>query len=403
MSQRLYYDDAYTTRFSACIVESDSQVGRSALVLDKTYFYPESGGQPADRGMLGGLAVVDVQIRPSDGAILHFVEGNLPVGSDIEGEIAWSLRLDHMQQHTGQHMLSQAFLRLCNAPTLSFHLGRETSTIDLDEALIDQSAIEEAETLVNNLIWEDRPVRAYMVSREEAASLDIRKLPDIDDDQLRLVEIEDFDLIACGGTHVRSTGGIGQLKVIRLERRNQQLRIGFVCGRRALADYRQKHEIISQLTGELTTSAEDLSGNIGKMQEALKQNQKQVRTLQERLLAVEADTLLSRAGFTGGSPLVVVEVFEDRDVDQLRILANLVTAVPGAVALFGVSGRSTRLLFARGEEAPGEMDVLLRAAFKTLGAGSGGGSATFAQGGGPASTRAELQAALEIARTNLIT
>jgi alanyl-tRNA synthetase len=144
MSQRLYYDDAYTTRFSAGIVESDSQVGRSALVLDKTYFYPESGGQPADRGMLGGLTVIDVQIRPSDGAILHFVEGNLPVGSDIEGEIAWSLRLDHMQQHTGQHMLSQAFLRLCNAPTLSFHLGREASTIDLDEALIDQSAIEEA-------------------------------------------------------------------------------------------------------------------------------------------------------------------------------------------------------------------------------------------------------------------
>src|SRR5690606_29579462 len=200
MSDRLYYQDAYQTRFRARIVERVEEDGLIAVVLDSTCFYPTSGGQPADRGTLNGRPVADVFVR-EDGAVVHLVEGEL-WSDEVTGEIDWQRRFDHMQQHTGQHILSQAFIRVAGAGTVSFHLGDSSATIDLDNDRLQAQQVEAAELLANRIVWENRPVRVRLVSLAEAEQLDLRKLPDVQGDVVRLIDIDQFDLNACGGTHV---------------------------------------------------------------------------------------------------------------------------------------------------------------------------------------------------------
>jgi alanyl-tRNA synthetase len=402
MQTRRYYQDAYTTQFQARITARPVINDRPALVLDQTYFYPESGGQPADQGQINGQPIVDVQIRPEDGAVLHFLALDEELWADtVKAIINWERRFDHMQQHTGQHILSQAFIQVAEAETVGFHLGTEAVTIDLDSTAVTAAQIEQAEQLANQIVWENRPVHIHELTFAAAAlglnGLTMRKIPPLAEEMVRVIEIKGFDLTACGGTHVRHTGEVGLIKIMRLEKRRSQLRVEFRCGQRALADYRLKNSIMNRLAGELTTGFTELEQSVRKLKEELKSSQQQLRQREKELLNQEADSLLARSQ-TKDQIRLVKKVFTNRDPGQVRYLAGQIAQQPGCIALLATVGQPTQFIFARAQDAPGEMDQLLKVALQVVGPGTGGGRgggrAQFAQGGCPTASLERVEQAI---------
>lgn len=393
MTERLYYTNAYTTQFQAKVIERSRLENGLALVLDRTYFYPTSGGQMADQGFIHGEPVRDVYVRESDGAVVHVISNQEEIWTDeVACEINWELRFDHMQTHTGQHILSQAFIQTAQAQTISVHMGDENCTVDLHTADITPAQVEQAEWLANQIIWENRTVKPYFVTPEQAEQLNLRKLPPVRG-KVRLIDIDKFDLTACGGTHVARTGEVGQIKIVKLERYKEGLRVEFRCGRRALLDYRLKNSIVGRLTHLLTTGYSGLEPTVTKLQTELKQAQRVLKKQQEELLTFEAERLLSDAPARGNLRLIN-KTFADWDAGQVRILAKQLTQTSGVIALLGVSGDKSQLIFARSNDAPGNMNELIKVALPVLGAAAGGGNATFAQGGGPAANPERVAQAL---------
>ena len=400
MTDRLYYDDAYRRSFTAKVVDRFYHDGHPAIVLDQSCFYPTSGGQPADSGKLNGKDVIDVFIRESDRAVVHVLAGEL-WEDEVTGQINWSRRFDHMQQHTGQHVLSRAFIKVAGAETVSFHLSEDSATIDLHPAELKPAEVERAELLANEIIWEDRAVTTQIVSESEAQTLPLRKIPDLEGDTLRLVEVEGFDLTACGGTHVASTGAIGLIKIVKLERRGEELRVYFCSGRRALLDYRQKNGIVNRLATTLTTGYWNLEQNVDKLLEENKAVKRQLRKQQGELLRYEAAELVRQTPVKKRARLIT-RCFVNRDGDDIRKLAKTLTDFEATVALLGVAGDKVQLVFARAEDAPGQMNQLMKSALQTLDNAGGGGSATFAQGGGPAADEDRIEQALRRAEKLLL-
>jgi alanyl-tRNA synthetase len=406
MNVRRYYQDAYTTTFSAQIIEVVEEANQIALVLDQTYFYPTSGGQPADQGTLNDAPVQDVTVREEDGAILHWLATDggrvLRMGTAVAARLDWPRRFDHMQQHTGQHILSQAFIRVAEAETVGFHLSQASVTIDLDTHDLTSDQLTAAEQLANQVVWENRPIQSRFVTRHEVQSLPIRKIPATTANELRLIDIQDFDLTACGGTHVAATGSVGLIKIVKTEKRGEKLRVEFCCGGRALRDYEQKHNTISALMAELTTGAGQLTEAVIRLRAEAHQIQRALKQEQTERLRLEAAHLLATAPTHQGLKIVAY-VFPAQADAPLKTLAGLLTAQPGVLALLGQPGAKTQLLFARSDERAGDMKQLLALAFRVLGQGGGGGNATFAQGGGPAADEAQVQEALLAAATAVTT
>jgi alanyl-tRNA synthetase len=402
MRARRYYQDAYTTTFSTNIVEQFIEGDRAALVLEHTYFYPTSGGQPADRGTINGRAIVDVSIREADGAVLHWLPAALAegvmVGAGGTAVIDWSRRFDHMQQHTGQHILSQAFIRIAEAETIGFHLNETNLTIDLNIPDLAAAQLRAAEQLANDIVWENRPVQIRFASRQEAQSLPIRKIPDTGDQELRLIDIQDFDLTACGGTHVAQTGSVGVIKLLKTEKRGEKLRVEFACGRRALQDYDQKHSIVSALAAEFTTGTTQLHDSILRLREEARETQRTLKKEQTERQRLAALNLLAE-GDKLGDVTIVSRTFGEQDGANLKTVALQLVQHPRVIVLLGLVGAKTQLVFARSDGAPGDMKQLLTIAFGELGQGGGGGNEAFAQGGGPAATEEEIHRALRAAQT----
>jgi alanyl-tRNA synthetase len=364
---RAYYTDSYTTRFDAAITAAETVDGCPAVLLDRSYFYPTSGGQPHDTGILRrGEAVahvVDVIERESDGAVFHVLD--VPLGpGPVTGEIDWLRRFDHMQHHTGQHIFSAAFVRVAGAETIGFHLSPQSVTIDLDRPDL-SAAVEAAEALANEIVWSDRPVTAREVSAAEAATLPLRKTP-ARDGRLRLIDVDGFDLTACGGTHVARTGEVGVIKVVKTERRGAAARVEFLCGGRALADYRAKHEVIRGLGAALTTGAADLLPAVARLQEEAKGVRAELWLREEALLRLEAERLLAGAEPLGEARLVTA-VFTGREPDEMRRLGNLLAEAGRTVALLGLAGERAYLVFCRSADAPGAMGEIIRPALAALG------------------------------------
>lgn len=396
MSQKLYYTDAFTRNFTATVVEQVTSNGRFAVILDQTFFYPTSGGQPHDTGTLAGVSVVDVTLRESDGAVLHWLETAVSLPPQISAAIDWERRFDHMQQHTGQHILSQAFLRVAEAQTVGFHLSPNSVTIDLDTAQLGAADVARAEQIANEIIWQNRPIRVKMVTPDEAAALPLRRIPNINEETLRLIEIEDFDLTACGGTHVSAAGAVGQIKVLRTENNRGQTRVEFCCGQRALQDYQQKHTIVATLSTLFTTGVEEVIGSVERLQTANKEAQRTIRRQQEALLAVDAANLLQTAQQIGPW-YIVTAVRHDTSPAGLRALAQQLVQHENVVALLALHEARAAFVFARSENAPGDMRALLQTTLAQTNAGSGGGSPQMAQGGGPAAPVAALENILNTA------
>jgi alanyl-tRNA synthetase len=391
---RRYYTDAYTTAFDATVIERLTWQDRPAVVLDQTYFYPTSGGQPHDRGTLDGANVLDVTVRDADGAVLHVLDAP-PRSERVTGKIDWQRRFDHMQQHTGQHVLSQAFVRVAGATTVGFHLGEDYAAIDLDAPALDDAACAAALELANETVSRDLPVRAWFPTPAELATITLRKTPEVEG-ALRIVAVGDFDLSACGGTHVARTGEIGLIHQLRLERIKRGSRVAFLCGARARRDYVSKHAITARLSTELTCAVGELPAAVSRLQEELKAARRELARHHEEALGREALEL--RDGARGDRPRVVVaRAWEARPVEELRSLALKATSLPDTIVLLGTAGERAQFVFARSENLTVDLRPALDAALAAIGGGRGGG-ARVVQGGGGAARLEAVVAALDTAR-----
>ena len=391
-TERLYFSDAYLTRFSARVIARAERGGRPAVALDQSAFYPEGGGQPADAGTLGGVAVLDVQA--DDGLVWHTLAA--PLDADVvEGQVDWARRFDHMQQHHGQHLLSAAFEQLFGLKTVSFHLGAAAATIDLAATALAAEQAAAAEDLTNQVIWEDRPVLARFVTPEELARLPLRKPPQVRG-AVRVVSVPDFDHSACGGTHPRATGGVGLAHLRRWERRGEVVRVEFVCGGRALGDLRWKNAALARLAGALSVGADEVEAAVARVREAEERQRKRLELAADQLIGLEARDLLSNAE-ARGELRVVRRAFAGRGPEELRALAKAIAGL-GGVALLGGRAEKTQLIFARAEGLALDCGALLRATLAPLG-GRGGGQPALAQGGLP--DGAQLEAALDAALARL--
>jgi alanyl-tRNA synthetase len=393
MNNRSYYTDSYTVEFSAHVIEKHQEEKANSVILNRTYFYPTSGGQPFDTGTINGIPVINVSVRERDGAIVHILE-SLPDTEEVSAVVNWERRFDHMQQHTGQHILSQAFIQLTGAQTVGFHLSDDTVTIDLDQEIIEDSLIDNVEDLANDIVWQNRPVVVRWATREEAKTMPLRKIPQNGEEKLRLIDIMEFDLTACGGTHVARTGEVGLIKISKKESRNKKVRIHFSCGKRALIHYRSINQVVQELTTQLTTGTAELTSSVTRLQEKEKESRRGMKDFQDQLEKREAQELFQSAQRIGEN-ILVVHVFPGEHNNLLRGIAGHLTREKGVIALLGSVGERTHLLFTRSADAPGMMKELLQGAFKQLGMGSGGGNAEFAQGSVPTANIQAVQRAIE--------
>src|SRR5438445_2088609 len=315
MTERLYYTDPYLREFDGTIVRAEPRDGRTHVTLDRTAFYPTSGGQPFDTGALGGFPVVDV-VDEDDGSITHAIDGGagLQAGEIVHGAIDWTRRFDHMQQHTGQHVLSAAFDHLFHVRTVSFHLGAAVSTIDLAREMT-AADVAAAESEANRVVWEDRPVAITFADSEEAARMPLRKEPNRAG-RLRLIEVDGFDLSACGGTHVARTGAIGVVAVAAWERFKGGQRIEFLCGGRALTRFRSLRDTAAAAMRLLSVGPEEVTGGIERLHAETRDHKRVVAGLQSELARYRADELAATAEDTARGRLVARAI--DADANGLK-------------------------------------------------------------------------------------
>ncbi|HEY2433810.1 MAG TPA: DHHA1 domain-containing protein [Vicinamibacterales bacterium] len=393
MTERLYYDDPSLRVFDATVVDRTTHGGKAAVVLDRTAFYPTSGGQPFDVGTLSGVRVLDV-VEAEDGRLLHVVD-RLPGEDRVRGEIDWDRRFDHMQQHTGQHVLSAAFDRLLAARTESFHLGVEYSTIDLAREL-SAAEVATAEREANRIVWEDRTVAIRYASAADTPTLGLRK-ESKREGTLRLIDVEDFDLSACGGTHVSRTGVIGMIAVSALERFRGGLRVTFLCGGRALSGFGALRDAVAGSVRALSVLPPELPSAIERLQADAKDQRRQIKDLQTRLAAHEADELAAIA-VSAGSLQVVAAALPGWDAAALKTIAARIAERPGHVAVLVGDPPASPIVVARASDVAVDSAAVLRQLVQKHG-GKGGGRPELAQGGGLTAPAADvLQSARDLVR-----
>lgn len=412
MTDRLYYQDSFLYSFDAEVREV-VQGPRPAVILDRSAFYPTSGGQIHDTGWI--VPANDPSAAPNDaarfrvtevadmedGRIVHYVEAlkDVQPGTRIRGEVDAARRRDHMQQHSAQHVLSAAFVRLFEMPTVSFHMGDDYCSIDLDTLLLTKEQIESAERLANEIMIENRPVDVRSVTREEAANLGLRKLPPGERDQLRLIDVRDFDLCACGGTHVSQTGQIGGILLRKFEKVRQGYRVEFVAGQRAVATARRDFMTLTETAALFSANIYDVPQQARKSLDEIRSLHKELEQSQEELAAAQAASLLAETAETGDRK-VVVRSFSGRDLNFLKLLAQKVTRQSSAaVALLAATSPQPALVFAQSAGQPNNMGALLKETVTALG-GRGGGTKDLAQGGVPQADG--IAAALNAAAQKLV-
>ncbi len=393
MTQRLYYHDSFLYDFEAEVREVQA-TPKPALILDRTAFYPTSGGQIFDTGVIttenDNLKVTEVA-DTEDGRVVHYLEAppkSLQPGSRIRGQIDATRRRDHMQQHTGQHVLSAAFVRLFNMPTVSFHMADDYCSIDLDTPTLTKDQIEAAERLANEIILENRPVDIRFVTREEAGKLGLRKIPPAERDELRLIDIREFDLSACGGTHVNQTGQIGSVLLRKTEKVRQGWRVEFIAGQRAVATARRDFTTLTEAAVLFSAHIYDVPQQVRKSLDEIRSLRKQREQSQEELAEAQAATLLAETPESSGRKLII-RTFTDRDMSSLKLLAQKLTrGAPNVITLLATTSPQPSLVFAQSAGQPNDMGALMKEVMAKLG-GRGGGSKDMAQGGLPSAAGIE--------------
>jgi alanyl-tRNA synthetase len=406
--ERGYYSEPDRMEFSSVVrkVESDPD-GLNRIWLEQTFFYPESGGQPSDRGTLGGKKVV--LVMEDENGVCHHIDGTLAVGETVSGEIEQERRQDHTKQHSGQHLLSRVFLEMYGMQTIGFHLGEDLSTIDLDREIGQEGMKDKVERRVNEIILQDIPITSRVVSRvkyeeirnsQDEKSRIRSRLPE-DVDSVRIVDIEGVDVSSCCGTHCGSVGEIGLLKITGLEKVRNGTRVEFVCGMRALTDYSEKHKLVDRLARIFTTDWRETGGAVEKLVEENRKFRKERSELARELAALRASDM-DEPDITIGETGIFVREFEGTDPGELREMVNRIKEVPGRVILFGIRGERPGLIFACSKGVSIDMGSIMGPSAIIMGA-KGGGRGDFAQGGGgePGKLGEALEKAVELIREEL--
>lgn len=387
MTDRLYYHDSFLYDFDAQVQELPA-TDRPALILDRTAFYPTSGGQIFDTGVISTenekLKVTEVA-DTEDGRIVHYLEAplkDIKPGNRVHGQIDATRRRDHMQQHSGQHVLSAAFIKLFDMPTVSFHMADDYCSIDLDTPNLTKDQFAQAERLANEITLENRAVDIRFVTRDEAGKLGLRKLPPAERDELRLIDIRDWDVSACGGTHVSQTGQIGCILLRKVEKVRQGYRVEFVAGQRAVATARRDFTTLTETAALFSAHIYDVPQQAAKALDAIKSLRKQNEQSQEELAAAQAAAMLAETSESGGRK-VIARTFSDRDMNSLKLLAQkLIRLAPNVVVLLASTAPQPSIVFAQSAGQPFDMGALMKQMMAKF-AGRGGGSKDMAQGGLP--------------------
>jgi len=391
MTKRLYYNDTFLHEFEGA-VDRVIPGDRPAVVLDQTAFYPASGGQVFDRGKLvtnGAELHVDQVEETENGEIVHYISPSdatkVQPGQKVRGFIDNLRRHDHMQQHSGQHVLSAAFVKLYDMQTVSFHMGEESCTIDLATNKLTDEQLKEAESLANRIVFENRPVQIRFVPLEQAKQMGLRKLPEVGKEELRLIEIDDFDLCACGGTHVQSTGQIGPIFVRKMEKVKQGFRVEFIAGDRALKTARRDYETLLQAAAPFSGNIYEVPKLIAKSLDEIKSAQKMQHKLLEELAEFWAADLASNSPATPNFHLAK-QIFADRDIVFVKLLAQKLSRFDKVVALLGTTVGQPTMVLSRSVDVDVDVSALLKEALASFG-GRGGGTKDLAQGGVPDATQ----------------
>ncbi|HDX9609868.1 TPA: alanyl-tRNA editing protein [Bacillus toyonensis] len=381
MEQKLYYIDAYTKDFTTKIIKQDyDKEGNLYVVLNETAFYPTGGGQPYDTGTLNGTLVTNVE--EVNGEIRHFIAEQLET-EEVEGKINWERRFDHMQQHAAQHILSAAFWDHFNIPTIGFHLGKETVTIDLETENLPTETIEKAVQIANNIVFENHPIRIQWMNLEEAKTLPLRKEPTLTEN-IRVVIIENFDYNGCGGTHPRRTGEVGLIQVLNWERNKGGIRLTFIAGWRTLKLMGQQQQIMKDVSKQLNSSETDIPAKVAQLLISQKENEKAIQTMNERLLLAEANELLQQPAEIHAG-LLISKAFINRSMQEVAKLSAIITEQQEHAITYFVIENDDKLqcILACGKTVTLDMNALLKNELPAI-EGKGGGNKKSARGGGKA-------------------
>jgi len=328
-TKRIYLESPYKVEFEAQVVEKVIWEKKPALILDQTCFYPESGGQPCDKGTINEVEVL--KVLEDEARIIHLLDED--ISSDkITGKIEWQTRFDHMQQHSGQHILSQSFHELLGAETLSFHLGEAISSVEMDIRKISEEEVENVERRANEIVFQDREIKCYFIPEEKIGSVPLRRPPK-KKGLIRVVEVSDFDFSACGGTHVRRAGEIGLIKILKLERIRNNVRFEFICGKRTLEDYLWKNRILRELSTRFTVNEGEILNTVEKLSSDLKSQKRKGKKMQEKIAQYEAQEIIQET-----KEKIIKELFVDKTLEEVRFLVLNIIRKGDFVVLFGLKG-----------------------------------------------------------------
>ena len=384
MTKRLYHQNSYLKEFKAKVLKKIKIDNQPAVILDETAFYPTSGGQPYDVGVIQDVPVVEV-VEEGD-EIIHILKEELKeeINSEVIGKIDWERRFDHMQQHLGQHILSGALIEIYGAETVSFHLGEKVCTLDIAKEKITEEEVKKTEECANEIIFNNRPVKCYFLEgEEELKRLNLRKMPDRKG-KIRIIEVENFDLSACGGTHCRTTGEVGLIKITKWEKRGEKIRLEFICGWRAWGDYFRKNELIKNISNKLTIKDSELGEAIDRMLEEQKEIRKELKEFKEKLQEYDARNLINESSLVDDGIKIINKVFEEKNFQEVMGLGQkIINLDDNVVVLAGIKnkGEGAKILFACSGGLNFDMNRLIKEAGKFI-EGRGGGTPNFAQAGG---------------------
>jgi len=398
MTTKLFYNDPYQFEFTARVIECNAQNGLSEVILDQTCFYPGGGGQPADRGILNDISVLE--LKEENGIIKHYLP-TPPLGIEVRGKIDEQRRLDFMQQHTGQHIISAALQKVASCETVSVHLGEDYTAVELNCSEITPDLIQDAENLANEIITQNLPVIVHYITPDELKQFPIRKIGNASG-RIRIIEIEGFDYSGCGGTHLKRTGEVLLIKFIGQEKIRKRVRLHFKIGDRALADYREKHHIVTALNRELTCSTDEILDSINKLKNRIKEQHRQIQELQNELLPFLANRLYQEASNYRGTRLIF-HIFEDKDMSWLKSLAYyLRSRFNKNIFLFlnkSSDNEKTKWVFGKSEDVQVNLRERIESLLPLI-EGKGGGNNSFLMGG--AKRKENLNQFLVAAKNELI-
>ncbi len=382
MTERIYYRDSYLKEYKSKVVKKIEIKNRPALVLDQTIFYPTSGGQPYDQGFIQNIPVVEVLEEGED--VIHILpqEWEGKEQEEVISQIDWKRRFDHMQQHSGQHILSGALMKIWGIETLSFHLGEKYCTLDINKTNLTSEEIKNIEFKANKIIFENRPIESYFIEqKEELKRLNLRKEVKRKG-KIRIVEVKDFDISACGGTHCRASGEIGLIKITRWEKKGENIRLEFICGYRAWEDYFWKNEMIKMISGKLTVKDTELTEAIERLMEERREINKELRGFKEKWQEYEVNQLIAQVSPREDGLRVIKKIFKEKNFPEVRgIVQRLVNLNKKILVFAGVIDNGGKIIFACSKNLNYDMKRLVKEAEKFI-EGHGGGSINFAQSGG---------------------